>query len=239
MLKEIFPPWPGQRDFPLFPNVLLHNLAAGTTSVLPALPWADLAAFSPARIARQLLTQAVETLTGNVFYFQRLLPVLQEQPGGFPLVRAVGIGGSPVPEWLPHALQIVFPNATIYLIYGSSEAEPIAVRPVTGAGQNPTQNPAQNPALGYAVGPVHPSLELHLEPLGLPRSAQSAASHRGRNMGARPPRSRPQRLAAHRRLRLPRCLPNPIPSPAGWAMRLCAKVISTIKLSMCCNTYPG
>ena len=41
---------------------------------------------------KQLLI-GVQTLTGNVFYFQKLLPELQRQPGGFPLVRALGVGG--------------------------------------------------------------------------------------------------------------------------------------------------
>ncbi|WP_310392204.1 AMP-binding protein [Hymenobacter sp.] len=158
VLAAIFPPGPGQRDFPLFPNVLLHNLATGTASVLPQVSWADISAFDPALVVAQLLREQVHTLTGNAFYFQRLLPVLSQQPGGLPTVQALGVGGSPVPEWLVHALQAVFPNATVYVIYGSSEAEPIAVRPL---GPVPA-----NPALGYLVGPVHSSLELRLEPLG-------------------------------------------------------------------------
>lgn len=158
VLKAIFPPWPGQQDFPLFPNVLLHNLAVGAASVLPKVPWGNFADFYPPLVVEQLLDFEVQTLTGNVFYFQKLLPELRQQPGGFPAVRALGVGGSPVPEWLGQELQAVFPQATIYVIYGSSEAEPIAVRPLSIA--------AENPALGYAVGLVHPSLELHLETLG-------------------------------------------------------------------------
>ncbi|MDO7875623.1 AMP-binding protein [Hymenobacter sp. ASUV-10] len=158
VLKQIFPPWPGQQDFPLFPNVLLHNLASGAASVLPQVPWGNFADFHPPLVAAQLRDFEVHTLTGNVFYFQKLLPEFQQEPGGFPAVRALGVGGSPVPEWLVHKLQVVFSQATIYVIYGSSEAEPIAVRPLTAR--------AESPALGYAVGPVHPSLELRLEPLG-------------------------------------------------------------------------
>ncbi|GAA4354711.1 hypothetical protein GCM10023185_16790 [Hymenobacter saemangeumensis] len=158
VLKEIFPPWPGQRDFPLFPNVLLHNLGAGAVSILPNVHWADISTVRPPLIVEQLLVEQVETLTGNVFYFEQLLPALRQQPGGFPLVRALGVGGSPVPERLVHALKAVFASATVYVIYGSSEAEPIAVRPLAGQ--------AASPALGYCVGPVHPSLELRLASLG-------------------------------------------------------------------------
>ena len=41
VLKAVFPPWPGQQDFPLFPNVLLHNLASGAASILPKVPWGN------------------------------------------------------------------------------------------------------------------------------------------------------------------------------------------------------
>jgi acyl-CoA synthetase (AMP-forming)/AMP-acid ligase II len=158
VLKAVFPPWLGQRDCPLFPNVLLHNLAAGVVSVVPAIPWADLPALNPAAVVQQLAAEQVQTLTGNVFYFERLLPLLQAQARELSAVRALGIGGSPVPETLVQALRAALPAATVYVIYGSSEAEPIAVRAVTEA--------AANPALGYAVGPVVAGLELRLAPLG-------------------------------------------------------------------------
>ncbi len=46
-LDTAFPAWPGQRDFPLFPAVLLLNLATGTTSVLPDLPGLRVTAMQP------------------------------------------------------------------------------------------------------------------------------------------------------------------------------------------------
>ncbi|MFD1467728.1 class I adenylate-forming enzyme family protein [Hymenobacter caeli] len=159
VLKQIFPPRAGQRDFPLFPNVLLHNLSAGIASVLPALSWADLPGLDPARLVRQLAAEQVHTLTGNVFYFQRLLPALRAWPGGFPAVAGLGVGGSPVPERLLRDLQQVFAGAAVHAIYGSSEAEPIAVRQFTAGA------PA-DPRGGYRVGPVQPSLACRLLPCG-------------------------------------------------------------------------
>ena len=157
-LSMAFPSWPGQRDFPLFPNVLLHNLAVGSVSVLPDLPHFKLTQLDPARIVAQLATQGVHTLTGNVCYFQRILRYLAVHPQAFAQVRAVGIGGSPVPESLVHRLKIPFPQADIYIIYGASEAEPIAVR-------NTGQQPA-TPRFGYAVGTIHPAIQLNIRPLG-------------------------------------------------------------------------
>lgn len=153
-LRTQFSPWAGQRDFPLFPNILLHNLAVGVLSLLPDLPGGRLAAFDPARIAAQLAAERVQTLTGNVYYFSTLVAHLAERPAVFPLVRALGIGGSPVPEHLLAALGRYFPQATCYVIYGSSEAEPIAVRAAAAAD-------CLAPGRGYCVG--FPAAGLALE----------------------------------------------------------------------------
>ena len=171
-LKKAFPPRPAQRDFPLFPNVLLHNLAAGITTIIPDLPWAaGWSKFVPARVLAQLAEERVTTLTGNVFYFQKLLAHPTVSPASFPLVQAVGVGGSPVPESLLPSLQRVFPNAECYVIYGCSEAEPIAVRRAEAA---PT-----DPRRGYCVGAVHSDITLRLaapQPLWLPGHLNSSAS---------------------------------------------------------------
>lgn len=158
-LSEAFPPWSGQRDFPLFPNILLHNLAAGTVSILPDLPGFAVTRMEPARIVQQLVGQHVQTLTGNVYYFQKLLHYLEGQLLTFPNVRALGIGGSPVPEPLVRSLKKVFVRAAIYIIYGSSEAEPIAIRKT---GPDPAI-----PRFGYAVGTIQPALRVNVRSSGL------------------------------------------------------------------------
>lgn len=157
-IKAIFLPWAGQRDFPLFPNILLHNLAAGVTSILPNVPWGNMEQLSAARVVAQLGQERVHTLTGNVFYFNALAKYLRQYPQDLPTVKAIGIGGSPVPETLVQALREVFPQAAIHIIYGSSEAEPIAARAV-GTG-------AANPLAGYWVGAIHPALEWQICPMG-------------------------------------------------------------------------
>ncbi|TGD79885.1 AMP-binding protein [Hymenobacter wooponensis] len=162
-LKAAFPPLPGQHDFPLFPNVLLHNLAAGVTSVLPAVPALDVRQLEAATVVEQLRTGPVHTLTGNVFYFRRLLEHLTQHPTVFPEVVALGIGGSPVPEVLLAALQPYFPAAQRIIIYGSSEAEPLAIREAAAS-------PAPPPAAGYCVGHLRPELTWELRPLGQVRT---------------------------------------------------------------------
>ena len=168
-LRTQFPPWVGQRDLPLFPNVILHNLAVGALSIVPDLP-GGLAQLDPARLAAQLTAERVETLTGNVFYFDKLLRHLAHYPATFPLVRALGVGGSPVPESLLAALRVCFPQAACYVIYGASEAEPIAVRAVTG--------PALDARRGYCVGQLAARLEISLhqpQPVWQPAAASDCA----------------------------------------------------------------
>lgn len=157
-IKAVFPPWAGQRDFPLFPNILLHNMAAGVISILPDVPWCATQQLEPARVLDQLVRERVETMTGNVCYFNALLSYLRQHPRQLLGVVGIGIGGSPVPEPLVHGLRQFFPNAAVHVIYGSSEAEPIAVRQVS------TQ--VANPLAGYCVGTIRPALEVQICPLG-------------------------------------------------------------------------
>jgi acyl-CoA synthetase (AMP-forming)/AMP-acid ligase II len=157
-LKSDFPPWPGQRDFPLFPNILLHNLAAGVVSVLPDVTWGSAGPLPTARLVQQLQREHIQTLTGNVWYFRALISHLQQHPTSLPAVVGIGVGGSPVPEPLLQQLQHLFSQAAVHVIYGSSEAEPIAVRQVN--------HQRFSPLAGYCVGSLHPSLECRIQPLG-------------------------------------------------------------------------
>jgi acyl-CoA synthetase (AMP-forming)/AMP-acid ligase II len=105
-------------------------------------------------------------MAGNVWYFKALVRYLQQHPTALPEVVGIGVGGSPVPEPLLQELQRLFPQATVHVIYGSSEAEPIAVRPV---GPRPS-----NPLAGYCVGALHPALECRIERHGtLSRGAEA------------------------------------------------------------------
>lgn len=154
LIKKLFPADKKLRDFPLFPNVILHNLASGIASILPDIPGFQVARLNPESVVSQLATLYVERLTGNVFYFKRLIEYLNDHPQTFITVKFLGIGGSPVPEDLVPALRPYFPNAVFYIIYGSSEAEPIAIREVREA--------AENPVNGFFVGIPCEELEFRI-----------------------------------------------------------------------------
>ncbi|MET4140179.1 AMP-binding protein [Pedobacter sp. UYP1] len=154
ILKTVFPPQVNLRDFPIFPNVILHNIAAGITTVVPAIPGFQMGQLNPEYIIQQLSAQNIGTMMGNVFYFKTLLACLKADPQVFPKVMQIGVGGSPVPEDLLPELRLYFPEAESHIIYGSSEAEPIAVRKINGT--------AKNPINGYCVGKPVQTLELRI-----------------------------------------------------------------------------
>lgn len=153
-LKKSFPPLKNQKDFPLFPNILLHNLCLGITTVIPDIPNFDVGKMQPEKIVKQIQVEQIDSLTGNVYYFKKILTYLKTSNETLPNVMELGIGGSPVPEYLPHLLKKHFINANIYIIYGSTQAEPITVRKI-GIKQ-------ANPILGYFVGTLHSGLELEI-----------------------------------------------------------------------------
>lgn len=157
LIKKKFPPIFKQRDLPIFPNVILHNLAAGITTILPAIPDFRMDQLKPENIVAQLQAQRIDTLMGNVFYFKTITAYLNANPQSFPAVKQIGIGGSPVPENLIPEFRIYFPEAAYYIIYGSSEAEPIAIRKVNVMFENPKN--------GYYVGKPVEELEIRIDAL--------------------------------------------------------------------------
>ncbi|HMI04705.1 MAG TPA: AMP-binding protein [Pedobacter sp.] len=154
LIKKLFPADKGSRDFPLFPNVILHNLASGLVSILPDIPGFQMVSLDPARVIAQLESQQVARLSGNVFYLKSLINFLKGSIRSFASVKTVVIGGSPVPLDLVHALRPYFPHAAFYIIYGSSEAEPIAIRQVDTLPEDPLN--------GYAVGIPCKELEFRI-----------------------------------------------------------------------------
>lgn len=143
-IKNAFPPFADQVDYPLFPNVLLHNLIVGVKSVLPNIANLKVENVNPELIVRQIKEAGVNSMTGNVFYFTKLLEFLDANPQHLPNVKAIGIGGSPVHDNLILRLKPYFNNADFFIIYGSSEAEPIAIRKV--------DDTLTNPMNGFFVG---------------------------------------------------------------------------------------
>lgn len=111
-------------DMPTLPVFVLNNLAAGVTSVIPDADPRRPAAIDPHRVYRQMLDERVTTSSGSPAFYERLAGWCERHDARLPL-RALYTGGAPVLPPLARRLRDVVAG-TAHVVYGSTEAEPIA-----------------------------------------------------------------------------------------------------------------
>ena len=125
-LKEHFPTSEGEVDMPCFPVVTLHNLCSGVPTVLPALDFKRPASVNPTFIFEQIERWGVTRMSGAPAYIERLVAHLEGEGKRETRVRQLGVGGAPTPIGLCERIAGVMPDTEAQVIYGSTEAEPIA-----------------------------------------------------------------------------------------------------------------
>ena len=148
-------------DMPTLPVFVLNNLASGTTSVLPDFDPRRPADIHPERIYRQIVDEGVATSSGSPAFYERLAGWCAETGRRLPL-RALFTGGAPVLPPLARLLAEVV-DGDVGVVYGSSEAEPIAgigAREMLAAME--TGSAAEPRAEGLCVGRPVPEVEVRL-----------------------------------------------------------------------------
>jgi acyl-CoA synthetase (AMP-forming)/AMP-acid ligase II len=145
------------RDFVGLPVLALHNLGSAVTSILaPRSPGSR----RYGDIARAALARTGATSAAG-------FPHLYESAvRGAPSVeldqlRSIYVGGSRVRTQLLGALKVMAPEASVTVVYGSTEIEPISA---IGADEYRDLLARSDPAGGVPVGAVLEGLELRLEP---------------------------------------------------------------------------
>lgn len=108
-------------DLPLFPVFALRNLADGISSVIPDVDFRRVSGVRPERVLRQIEDHGVTTCTASPSF---LNPVIMS--GRNPALRRVLTGGAPVSNDTLRAWQKAWPDTGIEIVYGSTEAEPVA-----------------------------------------------------------------------------------------------------------------
>lgn len=108
-------------DMPMFPVFALRNLAAGITSVIPQIDFRDVGNIDTAVVVRQIHEAGVSLLTASPPFIDQLAAV-----SPLPGLRCIFTGGAPVRDEQLQCWQQAFPNVAIEIIYGSTEAEPVA-----------------------------------------------------------------------------------------------------------------
>ena len=115
----------GERDLVSLPIVVLTNLGAGATSVIPAGDLRRPGAVAPAPVLAQVERHAVQRITASPALVERLVDgVGASRPAALRGVRIVTGGGPVFPDLVMRANVVT--GAPLIAVYGSTEAEPIA-----------------------------------------------------------------------------------------------------------------
>ncbi len=147
-------------DLPTLPVFLLNSLAVGATCVLPDGDLRDVAGLSPAVLTQQVRTHNVTTSSGSPGFFAPWVKWLLAQQQTLPELTKLFTGGARVPASLLRDMQTVFPSAKIEVLYGSTEAEPMAsINAVTVLAETAQRELAGE---GTCVGAPVPGLAVRL-----------------------------------------------------------------------------
>lgn len=121
VLKKHLSPKDNDVDLASLPIFVLHNLACGTTSVIPDFNPQKPADINPEKILRDIKKYNINTSVGSPRFYEKLAEY-SEING----LERVFTGGAPVFPKLAKLLQEKFNNTNVEIVYGSTEAEPIA-----------------------------------------------------------------------------------------------------------------
>lgn len=189
-LSRALPVQPGDVDMPAFPVATLHNLAAGVPSVIPDFPFRRPQAVQPEKVLAQIERHGVTTASGSPAYWWTIAADCARRGVTLPLRRIV-TGGAPVAPGLVERLKQVAPQAEVLCVYGSTEAEPVAV--ITG--EEILAETAALTARGAGIPLGHPvadvavrllDAQLREQPLGQVGEIWVAGEHVARNYFANP-----------------------------------------------------
>lgn len=125
-LIEKINPQPGEIDMPALPIVLLINLGAGCTSVIPDFKAGKPHEMNAARIWHQIAEHNVQRIVASPFFIKKLAIHLIENKIVNTGLQKIFTGGAPVFPKEARLYVKAFPNARIEIVYGSTEAEPIS-----------------------------------------------------------------------------------------------------------------
>lgn len=116
----------GSAQLVTLPVFVLANLASGVTSVLPNTNISRPARINARAIIDHLRITGASEILASPAFVERLCEYAFAHDRVFNFVERIFTGGGPVTPSSYRKLRRVFPCATIYGVYGSTEAEPIA-----------------------------------------------------------------------------------------------------------------
>jgi len=121
VLKKHLQPQENDVDLASLPVFVLHNLACGTTSVIPDFNPQKPADINPKKILNDIKNNKVTTSVGSPRFYEKLAEY-KEVRG----LKRIFTGGAPVFPKSAKLLEEKFIDCNVEIVYGSTEAEPIA-----------------------------------------------------------------------------------------------------------------
>ena len=125
-LKKAFPPFPDQRDMTCFPVVAFHNISCGICTYMPDTDISKPAEVEPQKIVAQLQKYKISSLSAAPAFMKPLMRYLIDNEIELPDLQVLAVGGAPVSTQLQRDILEALPHTRSYIVYGSTEAEPIA-----------------------------------------------------------------------------------------------------------------
>jgi len=112
-------------DMPVLPIVLFVNLGVGCTSVIADFKMSKPESMIPEKLVHQIQQHRVNRITASPFIVEQLAK-LTENKNAFNKIEKVFTGGAPVFPLQAKLLSNTFKNASVNIVYGSTESEPIS-----------------------------------------------------------------------------------------------------------------
>ena len=109
-----------------FPMFLLSNMHSGLTSIIPDTDLRKIEETDGGLITGQIMSESVDTILAPPSFFDNMIEIHKNTGRSIHSIKKVITGGVPVFPEIMENLKKLFPYAEIKIIYGSSEAEPMA-----------------------------------------------------------------------------------------------------------------
>lgn len=108
------------------PIFVLANLASRVTTILPDSQQNNPAGISGKRMVEQITSNGADRILGSPSFLNNIVDYCENQKLVLPQIHTVLTGGGPVFPGLLERCRVIFPNAGLFTVYGSTEAEPIS-----------------------------------------------------------------------------------------------------------------
>jgi len=153
---------PGDVVLAGLPIFVLSHLGCGATSVIPDADLRRPGCIAPEPIVHQVETHKVTAMEASPAFVERLVRHCLPRGQTLVHVKRIFVGGAPVFPRLLDQIQTMAPGAEVVVVYGSTEAEPIAL--VSREAMRAEDRAATRAGRGLLVGPPLPEVDLRILP---------------------------------------------------------------------------